>query len=235
MPPNPDHDAAYGRTQGESCGEAATRESRPEICFDFSVPGAKPHICGFFISVNEEYRLLLPFIKEGIELGEKVFHVVKPTMQDDHFQRLASVGINVAEIQQKGQLELCDWESAYFPDGRFDQNRMLAMWEDVLRGAVPRGFPKTRLVAHMVWALEDREGVSDLLEYEARFNLVHDERDLVICAYDLTKFKANVIIDVMRTHPMIIIGGILQENPFFVPPDEFVQELRQRQISRKLT
>ena len=32
----------------------------------------------------------------------------------------------------------------------------------------------------------------------------------------------------MRTHPMIIIGGILQENPFFVPPDEFLRELRER-------
>ena len=27
---------------------------------------------------------------------------------------------------------------------------------------------------------------------------------------------------------MIIIGGILQENPFFIPPDEFLRELRQR-------
>jgi len=32
----------------------------------------------------------------------------------------------------------------------------------------------------------------------------------------------------MRTHPMIIIGGVLQENPFFVPPDAFLQELRAR-------
>jgi hypothetical protein len=27
---------------------------------------------------------------------------------------------------------------------------------------------------------------------------------------------------------MIIIGGMLQENPFFVPPDEFLRELRKR-------
>ena len=33
----------------------------------------------------------------------------------------------------------------------------------------------------------------------------------------------------MRTHPMIVIGGILQENPFFVPPDEFLRELRERE------
>jgi hypothetical protein len=36
----------------------------------------------------------------------------------------------------------------------------------------------------------------------------------------------------MRTHPMIIIGGILQENPFFVPPDEFLRELRERHTTR---
>jgi len=35
----------------------------------------------------------------------------------------------------------------------------------------------------------------------------------------------------MRTHPMIIIGGILQENPFFVPPDEFLRELRERRTT----
>lgn len=28
---------------------------------------------------------------------------------------------------------------------------------------------------------------------------------------------------------MIIIGGILQENPFFVPPDEMLRELRERE------
>jgi hypothetical protein len=27
---------------------------------------------------------------------------------------------------------------------------------------------------------------------------------------------------------MVIIGGILQENPFFVPPDEMLRELRER-------
>jgi hypothetical protein len=32
---------------------------------------------------------------------------------------------------------------------------------------------------------------------------------------------------------MIIIGGILQENPFFVPPDEFLRELRERHNARR--
>ena len=37
-------------------------------------------------------------------------------------------------------------------------------------------------------------------------------------------------MDIMRTHPMVIIGGILQDNPFFVPPDEFLAELRLRKV-----
>ena len=37
-----------------------------------------------------------------------------------------------------------------------------------------------------------------------------------------------MVLDILRTHPMVIIGGILQENPFFVPPDEFLRELRER-------
>jgi hypothetical protein len=35
-------------------------------------------------------------------------------------------------------------------------------------------------------------------------------------------------MDALRTHPAVIIGGLLQENPFFVPPDELLQEIRQR-------
>lgn len=89
----------------------------------------------------------------------------------------------------------------------------------------------------MEWALEDKPGIHDLLEYEAQANDIwlHQEGPVnpVICTYDLTKFSGDVVIDIMRTHPMIIIGGILQENPFSVPPDEFLRDLRERRLVRK--
>ncbi len=201
------------------------------IRFAGSELGAHRHICGFFRNPEEEYQLLLPFIKEGFERGEKAFHVVDPKLRDDHLRRLNSAGINVTEAEKSGQFELCNWEQMYLPDGCFDQDRMLALWRDVLAAAGQRGFPRTRLVAHMEWALEDHEGVSDLIEYEARFNLMHQgDRDPVICAYDLTRFSGDVIMGVLRTHPMVILGGVLQENPFFIPPEQFLQELRERHV-----
>jgi hypothetical protein len=213
--------------------QSTTDQSERAIRFAGSELGSKRHICGFFRNRDEEYRLLLPFIKEGFARGEKAFHVVNPKLRHDHLRRLESAGIDVSGAEKSGQFEFCDWDEAYFPDGRFDQERMLAMWQEVLDAAGQRGFPLTRLVAHMDWALEEREGASDLLEYEARFNQVHrSDRDPVICAYDLTRFGGDVIVDVMRTHPTIIVGGILQENPFFVPPEQFLRELRERAIAQ---
>jgi hypothetical protein len=83
----------------------------------------------------------------------------------------------------------------------------------------------------MEWALEDHEGASDLIEYEAKFSLMYNGgRDPVICTYDLTRFSGDIIMGVLRTHPMVILGGVLQVNPFFIPPEQFLQELRERRV-----
>jgi hypothetical protein len=86
----------------------------------------------------------------------------------------------------------------------------------------------------MEWALLDKSGVDDLLEYETRLNyMLPKYDDTVICTYDLSKFSASVVMDIMRTHPVVIVGGVLQENPFFVPPDQFLLEIRERRRSAR--
>jgi hypothetical protein len=110
---------------------------------------------------------------------------------------------------------------------------MLHLVEDVLRSNAAAGYPQTRIVAQMEWALLDKPGIGDLVEYETRVNYVLPKYAApTICAYDLSRFSASVIMDVMRTHPMVIIGGVLQENPFFVPPDQFLLEIRERRSLR---
>jgi hypothetical protein len=187
------------------------------------------HVCAFFHSKEEEYRVLLPFIKEGFDQGDRAFHIVAPRHHPEHLRRLQEAGIDVAEAERKGQLEVRRWEDAQFRDGHFDQDRMLALLEEVLAGGKARGFPLTRLMANMEWALEDRPGLEEFLEFEARVNyLTPRYDDVMCCTYDLARFGADVVMDVLRTHPVVIIGGTLQQNPFFVPPDEFLSELRER-------
>jgi MEDS: MEthanogen/methylotroph, DcmR Sensory domain len=217
--------------------EASGRELEP-VPFANASLGKHRHICALFRSPEEQYRVLIPFIKEGIERGDRAFHVVDPQHRQDHIQRLLEAGVDILKAMTRGQFELYDWDQAYFPTRgfeeykMFDQKRMFAFWREVLQGAEKQSYPLTRLVTHMEWALEDREGVHDLLEYEARCNfLCSGRRDVVICTYDLRRHPAEVIIDVIRTHPIMIIGDTLQENPFFVPPEVFLEELRSRKAS----
>jgi len=190
------------------------------------------HVCAFFNSEEEEYRVLLPFIKGGFECGHKAVHVVNAHQRSEHMKRLVGAGIDPAAAERSGQLELRTNTETYLRDGQFDKDRMLHAFEQIASGNATGGFPLSRIVCRMDWAVEGTY-VNDLIEFESRVNHVWERHDdAVICTYHLGKFGGDTVIDIMRTHPMIIIGGILQQNPFFVPPGEFLREFRERQTGR---
>ena len=187
------------------------------------------HVCAFFNSDEEEYRVLLPFIKDGFECGHKAVHVVNPGQRNDHLNRLIAAGIDTAAAQQSGQLELKTNTEAYLRDGRFDKDRMVEAFEQLASGNTKGGFPLSRIVCRMDWAVEGGSYVDDVVDFESRVNEVWNRHeDAVICTYYLGKFGGDTVIDILRTHPMVIIGGILQHNPFFVPPEQFLPEFRER-------
>jgi hypothetical protein len=139
------------------------------------------HVCAFFHSKDEEYHVLLPFIKEGIDHDQKAYHIIDSEHRPEHRRRLHAAGIDTAAAERRGQLDILAWEDAYLRDGRFDQRRMLALIETVLTGGKAQGYALTRLVANMEWALEDRPGVEDLVEYETRLNYILPKYDDAVC------------------------------------------------------
>src|SRR2546425_6360042 len=184
--------------------------------------GRHRHICAFFNSIDEEHRVLRSFIKDGFDRGERAFHIVDPELREEHLKRLGEADINVARAMGSGQLEVRVWQDCQFRGDRFDQDAMLALIEEVLQSGAAAGYPLTRFLGQMEWALLDKPGLDDLsfVEFETRVNYVSPKYDdPLICVYDLSKFSASMMIDVMRTHPVVLIGGGPQEDPFFVPPD----------------
>jgi hypothetical protein len=68
------------------------------------------------------------------------------------------------------------------------------------------------------------------IEYERRLNQVLPRYpDPVICTYDARRMGAGIALDVLRTHPVAIVAGVPQENPF---TDEFLLELHERRAHR---
>ena len=169
------------------------------------------HIGGFFASDAERYRVLRPFVTEGLERGERALHIIDSATEHVHVGQIGSAA-------EPPQFELAPWEEMYLAGGLFDQHAMLRRIGAALRSAPE--YPRTRLVAHMEWACLQPDGVDNLVDYESRLNdVLEDSGDIVLCTYDISKFDARTIVDVIRAHPAVIIGGALRDNPFYTPPD----------------
>ncbi len=97
------------------------------------------HVCAFFNSKDEEFRVLLPFIQEGFEVGDKAFHIVDGRRCADHLRHLAQAGIDVTTAQDVGQFGP-PWEEG-IPGGALRRGCHAALIEVVLTAASPRDSP----------------------------------------------------------------------------------------------
>ncbi len=187
------------------------------------------HVCAFFNSSEEEYDTLLPFICDGIDCGQRAVHILPAQHKEDHLQRLRAAGIDVERLLRSRQLEVSLPQDTYLKSGRFNKETMLTLTQETLKSGTALGFPLTRLIAHAETAVDDWKSGNDWVEYETRLNSVlPNYDDPVICAYDSNLLTAPLALDILRTHPMVIIGGVLVENSFFTRPEDFVREVQAR-------
>jgi len=196
------------------------------IPFAGSELGGYRHVCAFFNSRQEEYATLLPFVRDGLERGERAYHVLPARYRQEHLDQLRSAGIDVRAAQQRRQLEVATPEEVYLRNGRFSKEAMLEVIQEALKAGPTLGFPLTRLIAHAEAVLQDGSVANEWIEYETRLNdVLPHYHDPVICTYDANLLNGAIAVDILRTHPVAIIGGQLYENPFFVPPTKFLPEI----------
>lgn len=191
--------------------------------------GDARHVCALFASDDEEYRVLLPFVKDGFSCGHNAVHIVNSIERDHHLARLARAGIDTDTALRTGQLDVRSTSETYLRGGSFDQERMLQVFGDLARRRHADDRPPNRIVCRMDWAANGTDLLNDVIEFESQVNTVWQEStDVVICTYHLQRFSGAAVIDILRTHPIVILGSIVQRNPFYAPPEQFLPDFRAR-------
>jgi DcmR-like sensory protein len=189
-----------------------------------------PHICAFVDSCDQQYDILLPFLRQGLECNDRLLNLVSPEHHADHLMRLGAAGIDVAGLVTAGRLVLHCFEDTYLKDGCFSADRMLSLLEDAFASARSDGYDQLRGFGEMDWALSGLPGTEKLVEYEARVNhLAAKFNDVLVCVYDVNKFTGRVLADILSTHPKVILGATIYENPYYLPPEVFLKYLQTRQ------
>ena len=184
------------------------------------LPGS--HVCAFYQGDSDRDRLLTAYLGAGLTAGDKCICVVDSA---DTAKRLESLTLDSSGLG--GQLDIHLPESTYLAGGEFTPTDMLTFWTEGLTKAEHEGYSFCRLAGEMTWALRDAPGVEHLADYESALNRVTASYPVVVlCLYDLDRFSGEVVINIVKTHPQVLVRGILVENPYYVGPDEFLKSAR---------
>lgn len=176
------------------------------------------HICAFFDSREQEYDVLSPYFAEGLECGEEVVTIVDSADIPTHASRLKARGITVESAMASGQLKILSSEDTYTQSGRFSSQRMYQLLQGALADA-QRKKRRVRTAGVMGWSTRGHPGTEELMDYEARVNVLVPMYDCtLLCVYDLSEMSGSMVMDVLATHPYVIRGKSILENPYYVPP-----------------
>lgn len=185
---------------------------------DIQRPG---HICAFFDSLKQEYDVLLPYLREGVDEGEDVLNVLQGSRVGDHVARLERAGMR----PDLGEVTVAAAEDTYLVGGRFDIERMTSFVENTVAMAKLHG-RRVRTAGWMDWLQEGAPGSERAMEYEARMNYLVPKYDCTfMCVYDIAQLEGLTIVDIIATHPWVILNGTIRENPKYIPPDVYLEHL----------
>jgi len=198
-------------SQADGILRAARQPSRPFRLLDTEIQGGG-HVCGLFDGPDDLYRRLLPFVVEGISRGERAIHIVDPAKRREHLDRLAAAGVDVREAVERGQLEVRDWAETFLLDDPSEPERTVGLVITLLDEGPTLGYPATRAIGFMEWALERAPGVVETItSHEALLDVaLRQSSDAVICAYDVRRHRPAVIADVLDIHPYALVEGGLR-------------------------
>ncbi|HEX9023869.1 MAG TPA: MEDS domain-containing protein [Geobacteraceae bacterium] len=194
------------------------------------------HLCLIYKTREEQFAAVIPYIRIGLERGEKCLYVVDDNTAELVIDAMKGAGLDVKSAVASGKLSILSKQEAYLEKGYFDPDWMVSFLKSATVEAKGTGFSALRITGEMTWVLGGDPGTERLMEYEAKLNCFFPENDaLALCQYNLSRFSSEIIKGVIETHPLVICGGLVCGNLYYVPPDDFLGEKQpEKEIERLL-
>jgi len=177
------------------------------------------HICALFRGIEERDRILVPFLREGLDVGDKCTCII-----DDGADAVrGSLGLDAGPTDAiRRQLDIWSSNETYLRRGDFSIQEMLDFWDDSVGAQIADGdFPFVRSVADTTWTLKELSRLGDFLAYESELNrFIPRYPQVIMCLYDLDRSSGQVLVDILKTHPKVLMGGTILENLHYMEPQE---------------
>src|SRR2546421_7798685 len=102
--------------------------------------GVHDHLCSIYETAEERQAVALPFVRIGLERGEKCIYIAEEGTHDRVRSALAAEGVDVERAEARGALVLSRNDEAYLGRRPFDPQWVLDYWRVAAREAAEQGF-----------------------------------------------------------------------------------------------
>lgn len=184
------------------------------------------HICGLYETEKERDEIIFGFLRQGSLVGDLQLYCPVERSADEFYADFSEYCPQCNDkLHNPNHFELLSAKELYYPSGVFDPWNMDHSLNEFFLKSQTEGKRNIRATAEMVWAIEAIPGIEYLMAYEARLNyFIPGKPWISICMYNINKFDGATIMNVLRTHPFTISGGIITQNPYYTHPDKWLAE-----------
>jgi PAS domain S-box-containing protein len=183
------------------------------------------HFCFLYETDEEHQALLTPFLRQGLERDEKVLYILDAHTAEAILGYLRDDGLEVESYLTSGQLRILTPDETYLQGGIFDPYRMIALLQTEMEHALAEGYRALRTAGEMSWVLRGLPGSERLIELESKLNMFYPgSKCLGICQYDRRRSDSAVLLDVLVTHPNVIVGTEIYDNFYYIPQTDLGQD-----------
>jgi hypothetical protein len=183
------------------------------------------HVCVLYVGANERDEMLVPFLSDGLRAGQKCFTGISDQTTARLFERF-SPDVEVESRVASGQFDVRTANEHVFEPDSFNIETIIQMWDGIVGTALREdGFNFVRLSAEATWWLTQIPGAESLIAYESALNTYSKRHPQSIwCLYDLGALGTDMVVDIVRTHPKVLLSGVVLENPYYVHPKNLMDE-----------
>jgi hypothetical protein len=142
------------------------------------------HIIAVYPNADEKFNEAFAFLKEGLQRNEVVVLTCTEIPKTEICARMENDwGVNVTELESRGDIIIRTTEELYFPDGVPNIPRTMALWSTLVENSISKGKRGIRVFGDMT-AFFKNGFTKELFEYESCLEQRFNFPAVGICAYD---------------------------------------------------
>jgi hypothetical protein len=182
------------------------------------------HLCVVYSNSSERDALVGPYLRSALRSGDKCVCILDTAKRDDVLASIGDQEIDIASCTQSGQLELLRSADTFLRSGRFSATDSIGFWKAAIAGAMNSGrYPHVRAIGDWSVTLREAPGGRELAQFELQLNrLLALYPQVMMCMYDMDCFDGSFLVDVVSTHPKVLVNGAVIENAYFMQPEDWL-------------